>query len=479
MIEELLEKLDKAIKRIDELEHKLAITEEKLAKTEEALFLTQDKLAQTEEKLKVAEEKLNQNSFNSHLPPSKDSRKVIKQALPKSNKKNGGQVGHKGNTLKMVSQPDYIVKLKPELSVCSCGKNLSEFEETISGKRQVFDLPIQKFDVTEYQTIQIKCSCGRCHVGNFPKNVQAPVQFGAGVQAASILLSTIGTPLNKIGFIFESLFGQKINDATILKMLKNKSLEAEYNNIYNQLSKESVLCVDESGFHVTQERTWCHTISSPNLTYLYASKKRGHQAFDEAPMLKDYQNWLVSDCYSSYNHLTKSRRVLCNAHICRELMGIIENDKREWAKEMLNLLYNAYNQTNKATELHPDYAALEEKFTKIIKMADEEEPKIIKTGKKGKHARTKGRNLLERLQKLKDSVLAFAKFIEVPFTNNLAERDFRPLKVKNKIAGYLKTPESLKTFLVNLSIFKTAVKSKLNPFCHIKNIICKPSVILT
>ena len=214
-------------------------------------------------------------------------------------------------------------------------------------------------------------------------------------------------------------------------MLKNKSLEAEYNNIYNQLSKESVLCVDESGFHVTQERTWCHTISSTNLTYLYASAKRGHQAFDEVPMLKDYQNWLVSDCYRSYNHLTKARRVLCNAHICRELMGIIENDKREWAKEMLNLLYSTYNQTNKATELHPDYAA------------------------------------------------AFAKYIEVPFTNNLAERDFRPLKVKNKIAGYLKTPESLKTFLVNLSIFKTSMKSKLNPFCQIKKIICKSSVVLS
>jgi transposase len=376
MIEELVEKLDKAIKRIDELEEKLAMTEgklkiaeeklamtehklamtehklamtehklamtegklaategklamtegklaategklaateEKLAATEEKLAMTEEKLAITERKLKIAEEKLNQNSFNSHLPPSKDSRKVIKQALPKSNKKNGGQVGHKGNTLKMVSQPDKIVKIKPELSVCSCGKNLSELEETISGRRQVFDLPPQKFDVTEYQTIQIKCSCGRCHVGNFPKHVQAPVQFGAGVQAASILLSTIGTPLNKIGFIFESLFGQKINDSTILKMLKNKSLETEYSKIYNQLSEEPVSCVDESSFlscSTFQNKMVVvnginQIILQPNLSMAFANVPQSHalskmpmknkKAIDFSVPLKMFLNFMLRD----------------------------------------------------------------------------------------------------------------------------------------------------------------------------------------
>jgi transposase-like protein len=68
----------------------------------------------------------------------------------------------------------------------------------------------------------------------------------------------------------------------------------------------------------------------------------------------------------------------------------------------------------------------------------------------------------------------------VLFTNNLAEKDFRPLKVKNKIAGYFKTPESLKTFLVNFSILKTAIKSKLNKsILPNKKIICNPSVILS
>ncbi|PIV59035.1 MAG: hypothetical protein COS14_06460 [Bacteroidetes bacterium CG02_land_8_20_14_3_00_31_25] len=50
----------------------------------------------------------------------------------------------------------------------------------------------------------------------------------------------------------------------------------------------------------------------------------------------------------------------------------------------------------------------------------------------------KHRNLFERLQKYKDTELAFAFNSEIPFTNNQAERDIRPVKVK-KILGSFRT----------------------------------------
>ncbi len=463
-MEELIKKLDEAIKMIEEL------------RSENALLLL--KLTETEEKLKIAEEKLNQNSNNSHLPPSKDIKKPIKSGLPKSKKKNGGQEGHKGDTLKMVDNPDKIIQIRPNF--CTCGEDLSHIEGEISGKRQVFDIPVQKFDVTEYQTIKVKCSCGKCTVGKFPANVTAPVQYGSGVQAATLLFSTIGTPINKIGFIFQCFFGQKINDSTILKLTQSKAMTLAYDNIYKNLVNELVLCVDESGFHVILEKMWCHVISTLNLTYLYASPKRGQIAFEQVPMLKEFDGWVIHDSYSSYNNLNKAKHGLCNAHICRELIALIENNESKWAQEMLKFLHELFKETDKGTEVYIDFVELETKYEKIIQTAEKEEPIKVKiTGKRGKNKGTKGRNLLDRMIKFKNAILAFAKHDIVPFTNNLAERDFRQLKVKNKIAGYLKSPESLQTFLVNLSIFKTLVKNKINPFLQIRDMINFYPLILT
>ena len=52
--------------------------------------------------------RLDKNSGNSHKPPSTDGL-TKKPALPKSQtSNNGGQKGHKGNTLRQVSEPDHI-----------------------------------------------------------------------------------------------------------------------------------------------------------------------------------------------------------------------------------------------------------------------------------------------------------------------------------------------------------------------------------
>ena len=68
--------------------------------------------------------RLNQNSGNSSRPPSSDGyRKVSKVFQKEGTKRQGGQIGHKGSTLRQVKKPDKIVKCYP--TKCNCGHEFS------------------------------------------------------------------------------------------------------------------------------------------------------------------------------------------------------------------------------------------------------------------------------------------------------------------------------------------------------------------
>ena len=57
-----------------------------------------------------------------------------------------------------------------------------------------------------------------------------------------------------------------------------------------------------------------------------------------------------------------------------------------------------------------------------------------------------GHNLANRLRDYKLGVLLFIHDPEVAPTNNLAEQDFRPLKLKQKISGVFRTREGNQDF---------------------------------
>jgi transposase len=98
------------------------------------------------------------NSQNSSRPPSSDFPKLQKtQSLRESSlKKPGGQPGHEGSTLRMITPPNIIEQHTSSYSIC-CGEDLSAQEGCFAGKRQVIDLPPIVPIVIEHQLFDKRC----------------------------------------------------------------------------------------------------------------------------------------------------------------------------------------------------------------------------------------------------------------------------------------------------------------------------------
>ena len=71
---------------------------------------------------------------------------------------------------------------------------------------------------------------------------------------------------------------------------------------------------------------------------------------------------------------------------------------------------------------------------------------------------------MNRLVEHQDGILALAFILDVPFTNNQAERDIRPLKTKQKVATSFRTTKGAQNHARMQSFVSTLRKHKLNVF---------------
>lgn len=419
------------------------------------------------------ENQANKNSKNSNKPPSSDGLQK-KPAFPrKQNKSRGGQVGHKGKTLELVETPDIKISLYPEN--CRCGCSTDKTKAAVVERRQEFDLPKPKLVVTEYQRLGGTCEdCGLALMGSFPDAVKSRVQYGGGVRSLTVLLNVgFAVPVKKIQQLFIDLYGYAINESTISNnnIRCHDQLASSEEVIKEKLGDSTLAHADETGLRTAGKLHWLHVFSTAFFTYFFVHAKRGKAALeDKVSILKSYTGWVVHDCWSSYFSCKGIRHAICGAHILRELVALSEQDVlwANWFHRYLLTILNLAKQNDEILDEQQQQKALK-LYEKICNKADAIEPHPKKEkGKRGKPKATKGRNLLNRLIKHQEAVLAFAFHREVPFTNNLAERDLRPFKTKQKVAGSFRTLDGAKRHARIFGFISTARKQQFNIFNELK-----------
>lgn len=455
------------------------------------LTLLEQENTELKAEIKRLNEIINKNSSNSSKPSStndgfKDTDKKETSSKTTKKKIRGGQTGSRGTNLKKTSNPDTVKVL--EISSCkNCNHNLEDIDSKLISTKQLFDIPKIKIEVTEFQLHSKTCPC--CNSINkpeYPSYLKASTQYGDNIKTFVAYLNTYQMlPYDRISELLEDFISHKISSGTIYNVLNSfhTKLEPFENDIKDLLLKSDVIHVDETGTRVKNKLHWTHTVSTNIVTYYMIHKKRGAEAIDEMAILPTYEGIAVHDHWKPYNNYDCTHS-FCNAHHLRELIGVVQNEELRWASDMHQLLTNMnkyiykLKQKDKVLPSRGKIQHFYQQYDKICQSALKfYPPPDNPTNSKRKPKQSKGKNLLDRLIAYKDEILRFFTNLLVPFTNNLAERDLRMIKVKEKISGCFASFKGAEIFNRIRGYISTVKKNNVSVFDELRNVLYGRSYI--
>jgi transposase len=423
--------------------------------------------------------RLGENPRNSHKPPSSEGygKPAPKSRRERTGLRPGGQPGHEGKTLCQVSTPDERVVHRPT-ACAGCGASLATAPVVSTETRQVFDLPEIVLRVVGHALEHRRCACGRVTMANAPTGVGAPAQYGPGVRAlATYLLAAQHLSLARTAELLSELVGTAVSEGSLAGWYADAGagLDPFCDTVRQGLRGSEVLGADETGIRVDGRLAWVHAARTDTLTLYTVSDRRGVEAMVEAGVLDGLRakTVLVHDFWAPYWNFTVTHAV-CGAHLGRELTAAADVDGQAgWAGGLDRLLVEINRTVTAARDTGADglaaslLATYRCRYDELVTTGWAANPDHHPGGR-GRRRRPKHVDLLDRLDTHRDEVLRYASDLRVPFTNNGSERDVRPLKIRLKVAGCLRTMAGAQAFCRLRSYLSTARKQGQSAFAVLR-----------
>lgn len=436
------------------------------------------------------ENRSQKTSKNSSRPPSTDPnsaraeakktraerrQKARAELKAKTKAKQGKQPGAEGRNLERVAVPDRKVTHRPD-SCTGCGCGLGDAEVVGRERRQVFDLPPIKIEVTEHETIKVRCRCGTLNQGAFPPEATAPACWGPGVRALGLYLThRQHIPLERCAELLSDVLGAPVSTGFLagLGPQAARRLEGFLARIKRLLGEQPVVHADETTLRVSSTSWWLHVVASETLTFLGLHRKRGRDAIDDLAVLPGYAGVVVHDGLTTYDYLTDALHQQCCAHLLRHLADSRDHpDTALWARLMTGVLLDAATAHHRAADEGrikvpaTTLSRLRHRYRHAVDLAfrllpDGPPPRRRNTGGWLPHQRDSW-NLAVRFRDGEKDILRFLSDTRVPFTNNDAERPLRPAKLHDKISGTFRAETHAEAFATIRSYLQTAAKHDRN-----------------
>lgn len=412
-----------------------------------------EKLQEANDTIQKLKAQMNRDHENSSLPSSqKQFHKPIKNSRQKTDRKPGGQHGHKGHKRPHLEPTCPVIELQPDSAILNnpdyypTGKYIS---------KQVADIEMH-VSVTEYHSqIYRSRSTGKRYHAPFPAEAVNDFNYGPKVKAFAFLLNNYcNVSIDKTSELIRMLSDERIilskGMINALPGQFSSATKSDREKIYTMLLKAPSMHADFTPGRVNGKAVQVLICANNDEMLYFLREHKGHQGIEGTPV-EEYQMTLVHDHDVTFYHYGADHQE-CLSHVLRYLQDSIDNEKElTWNKEMKEFLSSMIHKVKQNRNLSSEeISSFETDYDRILKKAKEEY---------ALHPPTKyypdGHNLYLRLEKYKKNHLLFLYHPDVDYTNNLAERGLRKVKRKLKQAVTFRSLDSIEDFCNCLGIIET------------------------
>ena len=395
------------------------------------------------------------DSHNSSMPPSKDQKpgKAVNEynGRKRGGGKSGGQAGHKGKTLRMADVQKKLQEKGIKIEVEEIGEKNERYKD-----RLIIDLPLSVNPILKRFYAD---KDGRVEIPNAYKN---EVTYGDNIKALVMVLYGQGVQsLDRIVELIYALTGNvvKLSEGTVSNWLEEMHRKSEQTKkkIEKQLLDAPQVSTDGTVITENGHQSYIRNFSIEECVLYESMGSKGHKALSSIPFLQQYAGILVHDHETSlYSYGLDHAE--CNVHLLRYLIKNGEDTKHIWSSKLLSLLVemNEYRKRliERGEKSIPDKTLqrLEDRYDELLEYAKQER----KDKPCGFRWATKEEtSLLNRLKKYKRNHLLFLHNFNVPFDNNMSERDLRKCKNRQKMSGGFRTEAGKEIYCSLLTITET------------------------
>ena len=502
-------KNDKFEQQIKELEEELKTLREEHSELE----LTNGQLKDNLEKITS---QLNADSNNSGLPTSKtpigkEKRKPVPNLRQKSDRRKGGQPGHRKNQLAqsvdelITGYRDHLPEefneqmqdreLIPEILNCpNCGARITDDMLTVREKEEIdFEIKINRIRHRFYEIV-----CSHCNMRfkvKIPNNIKEPAQYGPHIKSLiCVLLKTGIVSVNRVSLIINSLLKLNISEGYICKLAR------QLGEMCNDFAKEvaslfqffAMIGWDDTVVRANGKNI-CFRTYVTNFVSLYtAHDQKNLQGLIDDGILTSLTvlNRVIHDHNTvNYNEIFNFLNAECNAHLLRDLLRVYENnkDRAEWTLELKNTISELINKRNTMVEENSSstslpaeeinnfkqnlIAVLASRKVIVEQMIQEHEKRQRELGNKSNKIIPPESLLLElriinrlSVPEYMDAYFAWMGNFNIPVTNNCSERALRTEKTHMKVSGQFASTETAEYHAMVMTYLETCKKNGINSF---------------